>query len=381
MSRPSVALVHDYIAAFGGGERVVLSMARAFPGAPIHTSVYEPDRTFEEFRQLPVRTSWLQHVADFRHHHRHMLPLLAPTFASLRPRADVTICSTTGWCHGARPTGAKILYVHNTPRWLYQRESYLADASLAAQASLCVISPALRRYDVRAGTTADLVLVNSRNVQDRVRRHWGCESVVLYPPHRMRPELPGEPVDGLERGYWLSVGRLVNYKNFDVVLRAMSLLPAERLVVLGEGPLGATLRAEAGANCSFVGKVSEAGLNWLYANSCGLVAAADEDLGLAPLQAMAFGRPVVALRRGGYLETVVEGATGLFFDRLDPTEIAGVMAEASASRFDAGAISAEAARYGEDAFVERLTELVRAVWRGDEPGAQTVGSSEPTVRS
>jgi len=358
---PTVAIVHDYIAAFGGGERVVVSMAKAFPRATVYTSVYQSDRTFADFRHIPVRTTWLQRSRHFRHNHRHMMPLLGPTFSRLRPAADVTICSTTGWCHFASPSGGKVLYVHNTPRWLYQKDVYLSDASRSTRIAMAALHHPLRRTDVKSSRSADLILANSANVRDRIRRHWGRDAQVLHPPYRVDAGGAREPVAGVEPGYWLLIGRLVNYKNVDIVLQAMSKRPDDRLVVLGQGPLRSTLEAQAPSNCTFIESVSEQGLNWLLYSCRGLLAASYEDLGLTPIEAMAFGHPVVALRAGGYLETVVEGTTGCFFDRLDAESIAAAMNDADTHRWDRPAIVAHAKNFTEESFIERLRAAVETV--------------------
>jgi glycosyltransferase involved in cell wall biosynthesis len=358
---PTVAIVHDYIAAFGGGERVVVSMAKAFPRATVYTSVYQPDRTFADFRDLPVRTTWLQRSSHFRQNHRHMLPFLGPTFSRMRPVADVTICSTTGWCHSVSPSGGKVLYVHNTPRWLYQKDAYLSGASRAARITMAALHHPLRRTDVKGSRSADLILANSANVRERIRRHWGRDAQVLHPPYRVDAGGGREAVPGLEPGYWLLIGRLVNYKNIDIVLQAMSKRPDDRLVILGQGPLRSVLEAQAPSNCSFVESVSEQGLNWLLYNCRGLLAASYEDLGLTPIEAMAFGHPVVALRAGGYLETVIEGTTGCFFDRLDANSIVAAMKDADTQCWDRRAILAHAKNFAEDSFIERLRAAVETV--------------------
>src|SRR5215212_2416467 len=129
--RPRVALVHDYLTQLGGAERVVLEMARAFPEAPLYTSVYAPDRTYPGFRDVDVRTSLLDRVPLFRAHHRAAFPLLAPAFSTMRVDADVVLCSSSGWAHGVRTRAPKIVYCHAVARWLSQRDRYLGDHDTA----------------------------------------------------------------------------------------------------------------------------------------------------------------------------------------------------------------------------------------------------------
>src|ERR1019366_263325 len=159
--RPPLALVHDYLTQRGGAERVVLTLSDANPGATIHTSLYDPASTFPEFSTHDVRTLPLDRIRILRDHHRLALPLLAPAFSRLHVDAEVTVCSSSGWAHGARVTGAKVVYCHNPARWLYQADQYLAGSSRLAAAGLAVLSPPLRRWDSRAAATADRYLVNS----------------------------------------------------------------------------------------------------------------------------------------------------------------------------------------------------------------------------
>ena len=120
MTRPQVALAHDYLTQLGGAERVVLALSRAFPGAPLHTTVHESGTTYAELDGLDIHTTPLQRLAPFRRNPRVALPLLAPAAGHHHIDADVTICNTTGWAHGMPVSGAKVVYAHNTPRWLYQ---------------------------------------------------------------------------------------------------------------------------------------------------------------------------------------------------------------------------------------------------------------------
>jgi glycosyltransferase involved in cell wall biosynthesis len=259
------------------------------------------------------------------------------------------------------PTAAKVLYVHNTPRWLYQKEAYLSDASRPVRMALAALEPRLRRDDLKGSQSADLILANSANVRDRIHRFWGREAEVLHPPHRVDVGAPCQAVPGVAPGYWLLIARMVNYKNIGVVLEAMSKRPGDRLVLLGRGPLRSSLEAQAPSNCAFVDTASESELNWLLSNCRGLLAASYEDFGLTPIEAMAFGRPVVALRAGGYLETVMEGVTGYFFDQLDAKSIAEAMTAADGHPWDHEAIAAYAQTFNEESFIERLRAAVKTV--------------------
>jgi len=349
-----VVIAHDYLTQRGGAERVVSVMSRAFPGAPILTSMFHPVGTFSEFGGADVRTTSLQRVPFLASHHRAALPLYAPTFSRITVDTPLLLCSTSGWAHGVQSTGAKALYVHNTARWAYQTDEYLNGSYSAARLLAAPMIRPLQRWNRRAASTADKIWVNSKAVQDRVWRNWELDSEVLYPPHSVNVLGSQEPVDGLTPGYLIAVTRLLHYKRVDVIVEAMRHLPDHQLVVVGEGPEGGRLRNSAPRNCLFLGRVSDEKLRWLYSNCLALVSAAHEDLGLAPLEAMAFGRPVAVLRRGGFLETVIEGRNGLFFDESTPEAAARAVRSLVRSRWSSPDITSWADQFSEAAFVDRL---------------------------
>ena len=261
-----------------------------FPGAPVHTSLYDPDGTFPEFAELDVRTLPLDRSAVLRAHHRLALPLLAPAFSKLNVQADVTVCSSSGWAHGASTTGRKVVYCHTPARWLYQPDRYLAGQSKVSAAVLSLISPSLRRWDRRAAASADRYLVNSHAVRQRVSDLYGIDAEVVPPPVDVDPQADQEAVPGIEPGFVLCVSRLLPYKNVEAVTAAFGLLPGQRLVVVGSGPLADQITSTSPPNVTVLGRVSDANLRWLYSSSSGLVAASYEDFGLTPVEAASFGR-------------------------------------------------------------------------------------------
>ena len=354
----SVALVHDYLTQRGGAERVVLALTRAFPDAPLHTSLYEPAATFPEFAAVDIRPLSLNRLAPLRDRHRLALPLLAPAFSRLRLDEDVVVCSSSGWAHGAHAAGRKIVYCHTPARWLYQPERYLRGRGLALRGMASVLRPALERWDRRAAASADRYLANSSAVAERIRRIYGLDAEVLPPPPALEPGGPTNRVVGLEPGFVLCVSRLLPYKNLDAVIAAFAQLPDERLVLVGSGPEEAALRARAGANVSLLGAVSDEQLRWLYRECSGLVAASHEDFGLTPLEAAGFGHPSAVLRWGGFVDTVLEGETGVFFEAPKPRAVADAVQGLRSHRWDASRIRAQADRFSEARFVERIRAIV-----------------------
>lgn len=356
MSEP-VAIVHDYLTQRGGAERVVLALTRAFPSAPLYTSVYLPEGTFPEFADRAVRSTGLNRIPHLRRHHRLDLAFLAAAFSRLIVESEVVICSSSGWAHGATVKGRKLVYCYTPARWLYQRDRYLGRGSPLRRMTLAALRPSLERWDRRAAASAHRYLAISSAVQERIRRAYGIESDILHPPHSMDPSAQVEALD-LEPGFLLTVSRLLPYKNLDAVLEAMASLPTRRLVIVGRGPLAGPLRAKAARNLTLLGAVSDAQLRWLYANCAGLVAASHEDFGLTPLEAAAFGKPSAVLRWGGFLDTVVEGETGIFFSAPEPVLIRQAVEALDRHDWAPERLRAQAERFSEERFVAALQQVV-----------------------
>jgi glycosyltransferase involved in cell wall biosynthesis len=272
---------------------------------------------------------------------------------------DVVICSSSGWAHGARTTGRKVVYCYSPAKWLYQPDRYQEGGRLG-RSVVRALGPPLRAWDGRAARSADRYLAISSVVRDWVREAYGIDADVLPPPWTLDPAGPAEPVEGLEPGYFFCISRLLGYKNVHHVVEAFRSLPGHRLVVAGTGPQAGALADLAGPNVRLLGGVRDDQLRWLYAHASGLVAASFEDFGLTPLEASAFGKPSVVLRWGGFVDTVVEGSTGVFFDRPDAVAIASAVRAASETQWDAGALRSHADAYSAATFAARLRAVVRA---------------------
>jgi glycosyltransferase involved in cell wall biosynthesis len=268
------------------------------------------------------------------------------------------VCSSAGWAHGVRASGAKVLYVHNTARWLYQREEYLRGLPRHYGLGLAPLAPALSRWDKRAAAEAEVVLVNSAVTRDRVREHWGRDAEILHPPPGLDAVGPRQPVAGIEPGFLLTVSRLLPYKRVDAVLGAVAQLPGTRLVVVGNGPDAERLLAMAPPHTIFLDSVEDGELRWLYENAEALVTAAHDDFGLTPIEAMQFGTPVVAVDEGGFRETVVDGFNGVRFEEATPDGVRSGLRSLRARSWDRHVIQLEGRRFSRAAFTKRIRTVV-----------------------
>lgn len=300
-------LAHDYLNQRGGAERVALELAEMHPSAELRTSLYRPESTFPAFGRHEIRTSALDRLPVDRGF-RALLPLYPAAMRQLGPvDADVLISSSSGWAHGIRTTPETFhaVYCHNPARWLYGAD-YMGEGSRRQS----VAGPAigvLRRWDQAAAARADQYIANSENTRARIRRVYGRESIVVPPPvdiDRFVPRPRGERL--------LVVSRLLPYKRVDLVVNAAT----ERgipLDVVGEGPMLETLQAVAGPSVTFHGRATDSVVTELMEGCRALCLPGEEDFGIAPVEAQAAGKPVIAYRAGGALETVAEGYSGTFF--------------------------------------------------------------------
>lgn len=352
-----VAIVHDYLTQTGGAERVVLSMLKAFPDAPVYTSLYHPERTFPAFRAVDVRPMpALNRFALLRRYHRLGLPVYGPAFERTRIHADVVLCSSSGWAHLVAVDGLKVVYCYTPARWLYQQDAYLRRGGRAQYAAIKVLAPHLIVRDQRLASTADAYLTSSSVVRERISSIYGRDAEVIPPPASLLGDGPERAVD-VEPGYYLVVSRLLPYKNVDAVMTA-TMSTGRRLVIVGEGPDRRRLQEASDGSVSFVGRVADDELRWLYRNAKAAISVSYEDFGLVPLEANWFLRPVVALRWGGFLDTVVDGETGILCDEPHPKRIAAALDELEACSFDGPRLRAHAEGYSEDGFVRRLRAMV-----------------------
>lgn len=318
--QPMVALAHDYFTQRGGAERVAVALLEAFPGAEMTTALHNPATTYPEVAGADLNLSPLNRLPWLRRDFRLGLPLFGWAFSHTEAGrgADVVIASSTAFAHGVKTDKPKIVYCHSPARFLYLVDDYLGKKWWRTPVGwgLMALRPALVRWDKRAARSADLYLCNSTVVQQRIRDVYRIEARIVHPPATLDPADPREPIPGVDEagGHFLLVSRLMPYKNVDVAIEAFRRMPGERLLIVGRGPLKEQLGRDLPSNVTMVEGISDAQLRWAYATAAAVVAPSREDFGLTPIEGFRFGTPALALRAGGYLDTVVEGVSGWFFE-------------------------------------------------------------------
>lgn len=361
-----VALVHDDLTQRGGAERVVVSLARLFPEAPIFTTVFDPAGTFPELADRDVRTTFLQRLPHRGSAARALLPLYPGAVETLRPRGfDLVISSTSRFAHGVH-TGSTphLTYCHNPPRFLYQPDEYFGAGGPVPPWARTVLTPvlsAMRRWDQRAARRPDRYVANSAVVAARIRANYGRDAEVIHPPvdlSRFDADTADQPVPA--EPYYLVVSRLLAYKRVDLAA-AVCRQRSAALVVVGDGPARGEVAAAAGPGCEMRGVISELELTALMRGCRAVIHPGVEDFGFMPIEANAAGKPIVTVARGGALETVVDGTTGVLFRQQTVEELGAALDRLDALDWDATVAREHASAFGEPRFHRAISAEAEAL--------------------
>lgn len=354
-----LALVHDWLNQMGGAENVLEAMVDLYPGAPVYTSIYAPQRMPDRYRAWDIRTTWMDRLPGIHDHHQPYLPVYPLAWQGLDLGGyDVVLSNKSGFCHGVQTGDAVHLCYCLTPtRYLWHFDHYIAreEMSPATAALLRPVVAALKRWDYAAAQRVDRFVAISSAIQRRIARYYDRPSTIIYPPvetERFQPV-------GRSGDYFLVVSRLIPYKRVDLAVRACTHLGLP-LLVAGDGRDRAKLEAMAGPTVEFLGRVPGEDLPELMARARAFLFPGLEDFGIAPVEAQAAGTPVIAYRGGGALDTVIEGETGLFFDDQTAESLAAALEQFAALAFDPARCRANAERFSRQVFDRALAAAVKA---------------------
>ena len=314
-----IALVHDWLNQMGGAENVLAELVNLFPEAPIYTSMYAPERMSAHCRTWDIRTSFMQRLPGVTTHHQRYLPVYPVAFARTDlSDYDLVISNKSGFCHGVQTCSREHAALHVcyclTPTrflWLFDQYRERERIGGATSAVLKPVLAQLRRWDYAAAQRVDHFVAISSEVQQRIGAIYRRESVIIHPPVDVDYFTPdySQPVGD----YYLIVSRLIPYKRIDLAVRAFGRLPHEKLVVVGDGRDLEALKRQATPNVVFLGRQSRERIRELLRRCRAFLFPGIEDFGIAPVEAMSAGRPVIAFAGGGALDTVMPGVTGELF--------------------------------------------------------------------
>ncbi|MBV7335357.1 glycosyltransferase [Chloroflexi bacterium TSY] len=413
----NIALVHDWLNQSGGAENVLEEMVKLFPGAPIYTSMYAPDHMPSTYRSWPIETSFMQHLPAIATNHQPYMPLYPLAFSRTDlSQYDLVLSNKSGFCHGVRVQNsgrngnkngaAKNGHAHNgfvqngvhhqcirraihvcyclTPTrflWLYEQYREREQIGGLTNTILQPMLALLRRWDWAAAQRVDFFIAISSEIQRRIQQIYGRESIIIHPPvdtHIFTPD-----VHDVTRGnqgicndrmitvsgqklswgsYYLIVSRLIPYKRIDLAVEAFRHLPNERLVIVGEGRDRGVLHERASSNVLFVGRQSREQILELLRGCKAFIFPGLEDFGIAPVEALSVGRPVIAYRGGGALDTIVPGVTGEFFDTQTADSLYETLTKFDASFYSLESCRAQAERFGNHNFRQKLQSYIREIY-------------------
>jgi glycosyltransferase involved in cell wall biosynthesis len=354
------AIVHYWLLNWRGGEKVLESLCRLLPDADIFTLFYDPAAVSPEIRRHKVTASFLN---PLRRHYRQLLPVMPLALEQFDLRGyDLVVSSESGPAKGVltSSTTRHICYCHTPMRYLWDLyPAYLNEwCPMWKRVLLAPLSNYLRLWDFASAARVDEFVANSENVRRRIRRAWRRESQVVHPPVTVENFYWHEPED-----YYLVVSELVAYKRVDMAVRAFARL-GRPLRVVGDGPEFKNLKRMAAGNIEFCGRVGDAELRDLLARCRALIVPGDEDFGLTPVEALASGKPVVALGRGGTLESVpaADPLGGVFYDEPDETGLVGAVErfERVETEIRPRELQAWAGQFSEASFLARMREILDA---------------------
>ncbi|MFN8459045.1 MAG: glycosyltransferase [Anaerolineae bacterium] len=388
-----LALAHDWLNQMGGAESVLERLVEMYPGAPVFTTIYGPNLMPPAYRRWDIRPTWLNRAPAIHRHHQPYLPLYPLAVESMDFSGyEVILSNKSGFIHGLRhtPQQLHICYCLAPTRYVWDYDSYAAREGFGRWVGWLIgpIIKQLRQWDFEAAQTSPQppherrgsksnspplrggkggvhhFIAISREIQARIKKHYGRDSTVIYPPvdtSRFQPLPPGQsPGD-----FYLIVSRLIPYKRIDLAVQACTRL-RKRLIIVGDGRDRASLEALAGSTVEFKGRLPDAAVAELMANCRAFLFPGFEDFGIAPVEAQATGRPVIAFGQGGALDTIIEGQTGLFFREQSVDALAATIEQFEQLSFDPAAARANAERFSVERFKQELGDFVAQKWNEKE---------------
>lgn len=356
-----IAVVHDYFTQLGGAEKVAEELYNMFPSADLYATVALKNKMPESIRDVPVKTSWMQHLPGMATLYRLYFPLYPFGVSALDLSAyDLVVSSSSGYVKGVRvsPHAIHVCYCHTPMRWVWNFDGYSARESFSGgvRAILPAVIARLRAWDEAAARQPDHFIANSRTIAKQIERAYGRYAEVIPPPIDIdRFKMSFEQED-----YYIVLARLVAYKRIDLAVEACTRL-GRKLVVIGSGTAQEGLQKNAGPTVKFVGRISDPEVEHYVGRCRALIFPGEEDFGMAPVEVAAAGRPTIAFAKGGALETVIDGVTGVFFPEQTAESLMEAIDRFEQHTWSPSIIRLHAEGYGTAAFRERFVSFLKRV--------------------
>ena len=357
-----IAIVCDWLTNFAGAERVILKLHKMFPNAPIYTSIYNEEK-MKEFGDAAIFTSFIQKFPKAKDKHQWYLPFYPLAFEQFDLSSyDIVISS----CHSAskgiitKPKTLHLSYCHSPMRYAWDNShEYLRNYKFPWPVSHFIpkLIHKIRLWDRLAADRVDQFVTNSKFVQKRIKKYYKRDAKVIYPMVNVKDFFitPGK------KDYYLAVGRFTPYKKFDLIVDTFNELPF-KLKIIGTGKQEKALKSKAKKNIEFLGRVSEGTLREAYSNAKALIFPQVEDFGITPLESMASGRPVIAFKAGGALETVKEKISGIFFDEQNVPSLKAAIIQNEKTKWNPKEIRKYVRKFDESVFEKQFKSYLSEIY-------------------
>lgn len=365
-AHPRIAIVHEWLTGMRGGEKCVEALCEVFPDATLFTLVHVKGSVSPTIERMPIRTSFIQHLPFAGKKYRHYLPLFPKAVEQFDLRAfDIVISSNHAVAKGVRtkPKTLHICYCHTPMRYIWNLyDEYFGKerAGILTRLGMKLFVKHLRRWDLRTAHNPHFFIANSRNVQARIKQIYNRDSIVIYPP----VDTSLFQLSNVPGTRFLIVSAFVPYKRIDLAIEAFK-RTGDKLVIIGDGPDDAKLRAMATANIEFLGWQPDHVLKKYYAECRAVVFPGEEDFGIVPLEAMASGKPVIAFAKGGALETVIDSAqqtTGILFNEQSVESLVEAVERCKRTTFDAARLRTRAVEFDREVYKQTMKEFIEQRW-------------------
>jgi glycosyltransferase involved in cell wall biosynthesis len=354
-----IALVHDMLTQYGGGEKVLKALSEKYPNAPIFTLIYDEKKLGHIFPKERIRTSFLQKMPLANERYKWYLPLMPHAIESLDLNGyDLVISSSSAFSKGVitGPTSTHICYCHTPTRYLWiDSQEYIRKLKYnnIIKKIISLFLTRLRLWDSLSVNRVDKFIANSNNVKHRIKKYYGQDSKVIYPPVETNNFMISK-----EKGdYFLAGGRLVPYKKFDLIIDTFNKLNIP-LKIFGVGPEIENLKRKANKNIEFLEFATEKEKISLYSRAQAFIHPQEEDFGITLVEAMASGTPVIAYKAGGSKESLNENISGEFFHEQTWESLADKIINFNKNKYSSELIKQEAERFNVQEFKKRIDNLV-----------------------
>jgi len=359
-----IAIVCDWLTTSGGAEKIILSLHKMFPRAPIYTSIYNPEKV-KGFEKATIITSGLQNLPFAKEKHQLYLSLMPRAFEKMNLNDyDIVISSSHSCAKGiiTKPETLHICYCHSPMRYAWENSiNYIKEYDI--NPILKKIAPwfmhKIRMWDRLSADRVDYFIANSKHIQKRIHKYYRRPSRVIYPFYDTNKYTTDK--DNERSNFYLAVGRLTQYKKFDLLIETFNQtgLP---LKIVGTGISETKLKACAKENIEFLGFITDKELRELYCKAKALIFPQVEDFGIIPLEAMACGCPIIAYAQGGALETVIDGKTGILFKKQTPDSLKHAIQKRTTLKFNHENIQKHAQNFTEEKFQKEMFQLIEKKW-------------------